>query len=282
MQHRLLISLPIAILVTLVAIIYQRSTGPTYPKKITMEWQGEEHRFKLPRSHGGETDARPVIPKMSENLTGELIYRRFPTDDPWTHVPLEVQGNQLAANLPNQPPAGKLQYFMKIQDGSEQATIGSEHEPVMIRYKGDVPIWILAPHIFCMFFAMLLSSTAAIEAMQRTTMSLRFSQLALGFLVLGGMVLGPLVQKFAFGVYWAGFPYGYDLTDNKLLIGVIGWCVGLTLIWRFKQYWGPVFAAIVLLAMYSIPHSMMGSELNYDSGKVGTAVQEIKLGKPSY
>lgn len=281
-SSKLLISLPVAILVTLVAILYQRSTGPTYPKKIAMEWRGSEYRFKLPRSQGGEVNAKIAIPHMSNNLAADLVYRRFPTDDPWTKVPMQVQGKEMVTELPNQPPAGKLQYYIELNENETTTTIGSQTEPVMIRYKGEVPTWVLAPHIFCMFFAMLLSTVAAVESGLRTKMALRFSQATVGFLILGGMVLGPIVQKYAFGVYWAGFPYGYDLTDNKLLIGVIGWLIGLVLIWRFKKYWGPIIAALILLGMYSIPHSMMGSELNYDSGEVGTAKQDIKIGKPSY
>lgn len=36
--------------------------------------------------------------------------------------------------------------------------------------------------------------------------------IALGGMTLGGMILGPIVQKYAFGEYWTGFPFGGDLT----------------------------------------------------------------------
>ncbi len=281
-KHRLLISIPIALVITLVAILYQRSTGPTYPKKVSMEWQGAEYRFKLPRSHGGTTDAKVIIPNISDRVEATLHYKRFPSKDDWATIPMNTVGAQIEASLPNQPPAGKIQYYIRLLENSEEKTIGSLEDPVMIRYKGEVPVWILAPHIFCMFVAMLLSTIAAVESGFKTSVALRFSQLTVTFLIVGGMVLGPIVQKYAFGVYWAGFPWGYDLTDNKLLIGVIGWMFGLIALWRFKKYWGPLVGALILLAMYSIPHSMMGSELNYESGVVGTADQDIKIGKPSY
>ena len=40
----------LAIVITLVLSIYQRMTGPTYPKRITIEMNGESYQVKLPRS----------------------------------------------------------------------------------------------------------------------------------------------------------------------------------------------------------------------------------------
>ena len=38
---------------------------------------------------------------------------------------------------------------------------------------------------------------------------------------LGGMILGPIVQKYAFGAYWTGIPFGHDLTDAKNLVDAL-------------------------------------------------------------
>ena len=40
----------LAIVITLVLSVYQRMTGPTYPKKVTIELNGENYKIKLPRS----------------------------------------------------------------------------------------------------------------------------------------------------------------------------------------------------------------------------------------
>jgi hypothetical protein len=82
------------------------------------------------------------------------------------------------------------------------------------------------------------------------------------------MILGPLVQKYAFGELWTGIPFGWDLTDNKTLIAFAFWVLA---VWMNRKKARPgytVLAAIVLLLIYSIPHSMFGSQLNYDTGTV--------------
>ena len=39
-------------------------------------------------------------------------------------------------------------------------------------------------------------------------------------LFLGGIIMGPVIQKYAFGAFWTGWPFGHDLTDNKTLCGI--------------------------------------------------------------
>ena len=271
MKNNLKISIPLAIIITLVAVIYQRSTGPTYPKKFDIGLD-KSITIKLPRSHGGETDAPVELPILTEGMTASLTYKRYPTEDSWTRVELSKQGALLKTNLPNQPPAGKLIYFVEINYGNEVQSLGSKSDPVYIRYKGEVPTVILAPHITFMFLSMLLSVVALIEALYKTHLFVTIGRVTLASLFIGGMILGPLVQKYAFGVYWAGFPYDWDLTDNKLLIAVLGWAFAFVMTFKVKRRWPVITAAIILFAVYSIPHSMQGSEYDYEKGKVVTDI----------
>jgi hypothetical protein len=76
------------------------------------------------------------------------------------------------------------------------------------------------------------------------------------------MILGCIVQKYAFGAYWTGVPFGFDLTDNKTLIAFLGWAAATMAVEknRHPKFW-TVTAAILMLAVYAIPHSLFGSEL---------------------
>lgn len=269
MKNNFKVTIPLAILLTMISIIYQRTTGPTYPKKfiITLDEQNP-YKVKLPRSQGGEIDAPVEITKSSPTMTGTITYKRYPTDDPWKTEELKDDNGVLKFGLPHQPPAGKITYFIKLSDKGKTQELASINEPIFIRFKGDVPIYILAPHVFFMFLSMLFSALALFEALFFTDTFVKIARITFGCLAFGGLFLGPLVQKFAFGVYWAGFPFDYDLTDNKLLIGVIGWLIGVGFTLKQKRKWPVVFAAIVLILVYSIPHSMRGSEYNYKQGQV--------------
>ncbi len=135
----------------------------------------------------------------------------------------------------------------------------------MVRFKGDVPLFILIPHILAMFGTMLLSTRTALECFSREPKLKKFTAWTLGFLIAGGIILGPITQLYAFGALWTGFPFGMDLTDNKTLIALIGWILAAVALYKFKK---PklyiIGAAVLLLAVFMIPHSMFGSELDYN------------------
>ena len=90
------------------------------------------------------------------------------------------------------------------------------------------------------------------------------------FLLIGGFILGPVVQKFSFGQFWTGWPLGEDLTDNKVLFALVAYLVAWFLRKRSYGKWLAIGAALVMMAVYLIPHSMNGSELDVESGEVIT------------
>ncbi|MFW5821682.1 MAG: hypothetical protein ACOCWA_10345, partial [Bacteroidota bacterium] len=76
-----------------------------------------------------------------------------------------------------------------------------------------------------------------------------------------------------FGEYWTGFPFGKDLTDNKALIAFAFWIIA----WLGNRQTGErkylvVLAAVINLAISLIPHSLLGSELDYSSGEIKTGM----------
>jgi len=262
----------LAVLITLSAAVYQRMTGPTHPLRGRVEIAGQEHKYRLPRTHGGE--GGPTVSLTLPDSAGEatLVYRRYPTDDAMTHLPMARQGDEVSAVLPHQPPAGKLEYFIELDAPGQRRSLPADRTAV-IRFKGAVPGFFLLPHILFMFMAMLLSNRAGLEAIARGPRLAGYTLGATACLLLGGMILGPTVQKYAFGAFWTGVPFGFDLTDNKTLLAMIGWALALWQArWRRSAgaRWWVLGAAVLLLAIYSIPHSTLGSELDYSSGQVVT------------
>ena len=183
---------------------------------------------------------------------------------------MERKGDTLVALLPHQPPAGKLEYKVRLVAGEEEVIVPSDRATV-IRFKGDVPAAVLVVHIAAMFGAMLFSTRAALEVFSRQPKFAALTYWTIGALVIGGMILGPVVQKYAFGAYWTGWPVGTDLTDNKTLIALIGW-LGAALALRTVPRPGIwiVLAALLMLGVFMIPHSLRGSELPATAATTGT------------
>ena len=247
----------LAVVITLVLSIYQRMTGPTYPQKVTVELNGESYKVKLPRSGVQQDEIVKLkgIPQTQGNMS--LHYRQYPTTNDYTTVDFVWKDSVWQAALPVQPVAGKLQYYLTVGDKDYQAD-----EPVVIRFRNDVPAYILIPHILLMFGAMLFAVYTLLLVIARKPYR-KWLWITVGTLFVGGFILGPLVQHAAFGPWWAGFPYGTDLTDNKTLISFLFFLVALaTLKWKYNK-WVVALAVLVMMAIFSIPHSAYGSEYDY-------------------
>jgi hypothetical protein len=257
----------ITIVITLASVVYQRSTGPTYPLKGEATIGSETVKYKLLRSYDGPDNAEISIEEKSGKLNGTFSYKRYKSHDEWTETEMLHQGGKLVAYLPHQPPAGKVMYEITLSDGVNSVKI--TEKPVILRYKGAVPAGILIPHIILMFLAMLLSTRTGIEALTKGRHTFSFAVLTAVTLIGGGLILGPIVQKYAFGDYWTGWPakglftFG-DLTDNKTAIAFLFWPIAIYRLWKNKENRGwALVASIVMLLVYLIPHSTMGSEIDH-------------------
>lgn len=253
----------VAFVLTAASALYQRMTGPTYPVSGSVTVNGQIVRFTLDRSHGGQADheVRMVVPDTS--VRGVVRWKRFKTADAWRDVIMGRRGDTLAASLPGQPPAGKLEYVAELKSG-ESTTPVPPDGPVIIRFKGDVPLAIILPHVLAMFLAMFLSTRAGLETLVPAPKLRALTLGTLVALVLGGAILGPLMQKYAFDAYWTGWPFGQDMTDNKTLLALLGWLAAAIALRRARSPKRWVLAASLLLFLvYLIPHSVLGSELDY-------------------
>jgi hypothetical protein len=252
-----------ALVATLASATWQTRTGPTYPVRGEVPLGGRSFHLELERDHEGEGDQPVRIRVEDPGVAGEIAWRRFPTSQPWSFVPMAREGEWLTASLPHQPPAGKLEYQVRLGLGNERQVFPPR--PAVTRFKGSVSKVILAPHVLFMFVGMLLSTRAGLEAIARNGKPARLTYVCLGCLVLGGLVLGPLVQHAAFGEYWTGVPFGYDLTDNKTLIIAIAWGVAA---WRVRggrnARWEILAAAAITLLVFVIPHSVWGSQIDWE------------------
>jgi hypothetical protein len=255
----------ITILFTLFISYLQRTTGPTYPISGKVMVGQEEVKYKFIRSDEieGESEQSEIPIIASENISGSYIFRRYKSFDDWTEKALERRGEELIISIPRQPKAGKMQYQVSLTDGEN--TVKIPEEPVIMRYKGVVPkLPVLLPHVLMMLLAMIFSTRTGLEALVRGKKTFKLALWTLIFLGIGGLILGPIMQKYAFDAYWTGWPFGHDLTDNKTIVSFIFWVIAVIVLFKNKanRVW-PIVAAIVLLAIYSIPHSALGSELDY-------------------
>ncbi len=233
----------LAFIITIAAAIYQRHTGPTYPKEVNVTLNDKVYDLKLVRSLALNEKPEVKLNVTDTTVKARLFFKRFKSDEEYqvTEFSYKVfpvnsfvmnkvfkvyEEKGLYAEVPQQPPAGKLQYYFEISDSNGTRSYLNE-TPVVIRFKGGVPAFILVPHILLMFLAMLFSTLAGLMAVIKYPEYKKYALWTLILFIAGGMVLGPIVQYYAFGDFWTGIPFGWDLTDNKTLIALLFWILAV-------------------------------------------------------
>lgn len=308
-MKRIIIMWTITVIFTLAFLVWQRISGPTYEVRVNDEVGGINVSGELLRTHSINGDL-PVTLNVGDpslgnpGVKGIVVWRRYPTNDEWQYLPMTYEAGQLKTTLPRQPMAGKLEYTVEliatselraegystaVEDGAFKFFPSKEKGPAVARFKGDVPGLVLGLHVFCMIMGMLFSTGAGLEAMTGGRNLLTLARLTFGFLLLGGLILGPIVQKYAFDAYWTGWPLGGDWTDNKLAVGALVWLVAMLLAMRKARpegslsgadeksstglpytqaaRWSAVVAMVTILIVYGIPHSIHGSTFDYETGE---------------
>ena len=274
----------LAFIITITAAIYQRHTGPTYPKEVKVTLNDNVYDLKLVRSLALNEKSEVKLNITDATVKARLFFKRFKSDEEYqaTEFSYKVspvnsflmnkifnvyENKGFYAQVPQQPSAGKLEYYLEITDSKGTRTYLKEN-PVVIRFKGGVPAFILIPHILVMFLAMLFSTLAGMMAVIKYPLYRKYGLWTLIVMIAGGMILGPIVQYYAFGDLWTGIPFGWDLTDNKTLIGLLFWILAVVMNRKSEKPFYTILAAVMLLIVFSIPHSLFGSELNYSTGQV--------------
>lgn len=258
----------LAFILTLAIFVYQRLTGPTHPVRGIETFKGEKIIYGLLRSHTALEKLPVKITVTDKTITSFLNHKRYKTDDRWEESEMkreEDSSDSLIGWIPGEKPAGKVEYIIRILIDKDSFLL-NKGKSIVARFKGKVPSIFLILHIIFMFFSILFALRTGMETLRKEGDYYWMVNWTLGIVFIGGMILGPIVQKYAFGDFWTGFPFGFDLTDNKVLIAVFFWILASIL--KKKSKWWVLLAASVMIVVYLIPHSVMGSELDYKSGKM--------------
>lgn len=267
----------IALVLTLAIAGFQRRTGPTKPLKNSETINGSEISYSLLRSFESFKKAPVEINDPSGKFSGILEYKRLRVNEGWTRVVMTRRGEKLVSTLPGQPAAGKLEYRISLEYQGSRTLLNGDAS-VVIRFKGHVPRPLLLIHIVFMLAGILLGIRTGLEALHSEGKHVKLLVLTLIVTAVGGLFLGPWIQKLAFGDWWTGFPLGRDLTDSKTMFIVLVWT--LAFLFGKKRRWMPVASASLMIAIYLIPHSLFGSELNYETGQVETGRPVALLSPP--
>ncbi|MBI4657180.1 MAG: hypothetical protein HY746_10630 [Elusimicrobia bacterium] len=241
--------------------VFQRFTGPSYQVSGKIKINSEEIKYKLPRTcTTGKSDCFIKI-QAGNGIPAVMFFKKHVPYEPYDFdfVEMERQDRFLISIIPDQPPAGKIEYYLEFYD-KDRNSRRLPSKNIILRFKGHVSPFILIPHIFLMFAFMILSVRIFIGCFSGDFDLKKWTKINILILIFGGFIFGGLTQLHAFGKFWTGIPLGHDLTDNKTLVVFVFWIFALISLYKSKtpKQW-IVLAFIFTLLAYFIPHSLLGT-----------------------
>jgi hypothetical protein len=273
-----------AFIFTLVLLVFARKTTTVKSVHKTVERGGIRIEHDTVPKKRGQGDA-VILAKVGGAEEAKLFYRigkgEFQAVDMDSK---EGESNLFSASIPHHKKGTKAWYYIEAQKqiGDRKLAVclpdknSPSFEPILLKFQGHVPPYIIISHILCIFSAIFFSVFAVFSAVDLKRgkgvlkKSVAFSLLTLVFLFLGFFPLGWTLNYFTFGVLWEAFPFGRDVTDNKAQIALLSWLVTLFLVKGTifgknpsknlvseKTYSTVVLISFVItVAMYLIPHSL--------------------------
>ncbi|MCU0640254.1 MAG: hypothetical protein MUF59_10365 [Candidatus Krumholzibacteria bacterium] len=227
---------------------------------------------------GVEPSEGAVAP--SEGAGAEIVYRipGGPAGEV-QRIPMRPgDGGSWTGRLPDFGKGKNIEYAFEVRADSATVARLPEEEGrfLRLRYKGEVSTLVLVLHVIFMFGAFFFMVMAALcandlrKGIGTKKLTVKMVRWLILFTFIGGWPLGFILNRQRFGPVWEGFPFGYDVTDNKTQIMFVFWLMVVLLGWgsftgrspetdRFgdKEYSVAVLLASVLsLAIFLIPHSL--------------------------
>jgi hypothetical protein len=274
----------VAIIFTLLLLSFARKTTTVQSVHKTVEKSGILIDHNTVPKKVGEGDA--VIPvKVMGAEEAKLFYRIEKGEFQTVYMnPKEGENDVFVAFIPYHKKGTQAWYYIEVQKqiGDKKLVVSLPDrnspnvKPILLKFEGDVPPYVIISHVFCIFSAILFSVLALFSAvdLKRGKSSLKksviFSLFAFIFLFIGFFPLGWTLNYFAFGPLWEAFPFGTDVTDNKSQIILLFWLVTLFLVKGTILGKNPsknlvsektystmvIISFLVTVLMYLIPHSI--------------------------
>lgn len=181
------------------------------------------------------------------------------------------------ARLPELPKGSRMRYaFVAAAPGGGEARLPAGDGFLTVKYEGIVSPFVLVSHIIFMFGAFfcmsmcMLGALAVLRGREGKRFTVVMSRWVMFFTFVGGWPLGMILNRQAYGPAWEGFPFGWDVTDNKTQIMLVFWIVTILLArgsflgrGENRDLASPrAFAAAVVVsfaasvALFLVPHSL--------------------------
>lgn len=91
----------LAFLITISAAIYQRATGPTYPRKLEVSVNNVNYRLKLVRSLGFDENPEVKLNMNDPTISAKIYFRRYLSKDEYQSADFQFRSKPIKSFVMN-------------------------------------------------------------------------------------------------------------------------------------------------------------------------------------
>ena len=269
------------LVLTVLLLAVARQLSKNRPEEAEVSAGGITLRHTTVFEHVGE--GSPVImldisSAGDEIERADLVYVEPGTGKEGRETMSGTGAGRWKGTLPERAKGERLTYYFEVEAGTGRPVRLPDdgRTGFLLKYKGEVSAVVLWLHVIFMFGAFFFMIEAALCAVnilagrEDKRMTMLMVRWLVFFTFVGGWPLGFVLNRQRFGPVWEGFPFGYDITDNKTQLMFICWLI--TIFLSLSSFIGKEeerdrvgrrgFAMAVLasftisLAIFLIPHSL--------------------------
>ncbi|MDZ7859455.1 MAG: hypothetical protein U5O15_02095 [Candidatus Krumholzibacteriota bacterium] len=267
----------IAFLLTIVIFFIARKISKNNSVHVELEKKGVRVEHSTVFEHVGMGNPAVKIKALSsESLSVNLAYVHGDNEEKILRMRKEDSGIW-KADLPSLGKGEKLKYFFKLnRRGEEILRVPDDESFYTVKYKGEYSKTVVLLHIVFMFLSFFfiitsfLGSLAILFSGEGISYTIRMMRAGIICLFIGGWPLGFILNYQRFGPVWEGFPFGFDITDNKTQIIFVCWLIAALLvrgsffglgrdrdiIGKNNYAYAVIICSIITVGLYLIPHSL--------------------------
>lgn len=275
MARRIIVS----VFLTLLVLAAARRFTSGRPEDLVSEAPGLKvyHRTVTEKVGPGQPCLKARI-EPAQKAALVIRWMKPPSTEIQGRTMFEIRPGVYEGCLPPMEKGAKITYWIAARN-VEQATArvpADDGKFGVLKYKGEASTIVIVAHVvfmFAAFFFMAMSALAAVDILrgrEDKTNAVRAARWALATSFVGGWPLGFMLNYQTFGQLWEGFPFGYDITDNKTQVIFVLWLAVMLLSWgsfvgggEEKDRLGRrafataiVACFLVSLALFVVPHSI--------------------------
>lgn len=250
--------LTVAAGLTIIATFIQQFSSYERPVKVSLDINKENYDFELPVVQEENEKYLVVLNIPDSSIHGKVFYKLYNSPESWKENKLTRNHEQLVVSLPQEKANVKVQYYLQLELKGKCFFI-AKNKPVIVRYQGLAPKYILFPQFTFMFIALIFACFAGILALFSLDSYKKYSKITFYLFTLAILILGFLVHLISFGHIILNPCMHNDLTFYKNLLIFLLWLGIFQLNKKYNVRILVFLVAIATLLLYCIPQQFVFS-----------------------